>query len=676
MRLSFTRNAYDHLITHARSSLVNEICGVVVGRIISNKQPKVQVEAIIQGDEAQEERIQVTFTQETWDTIHQEMETSYPDLHIVGWYHTHPGFGVEFSDMDMFVQHNFFPKLHQIAFLTDPLSGDVSICFTSAPNESILLNSFWVDDAEIACHSGVKQSDVSLENQLFEVMLRIERLTTKTSDDEDAQIISKDVELNIENILVKTSWIPKNKLFSDIDLSFYDEAEDSDELENTCAGSKLLKLAEQPFTLAELHRSSKLQPSLALGRLLALHKKAFLAEANSTWEKADFFWKEFYHFWNESFNDTELWDGISFEQPHLIGDVHHRAELRMHVLNEIVVATHAFFYNRRILHIDELTKKDRAFVHAEYLQKLLRFYKEPEKVASRLVLPAALAKAHLLSKNKEYKELEKLYKASLLECPDEIVLQNALAELYFDQAQVDEIHGASKRKNRKNAKKLAKGIDVLTAFRDRYRGNSTVGFYLGQLYQQQASCLSALEAYSEALPEAQKAFALLDEAHKSTNSQVLGIKAQDYKGHVPGEELLNKGSSFFSFPVANWLYSKQNRWLKVQVVVALVLVCTTIGMSVYDSQARKARDAAYASLLAALEEYDNTGILVSSEQFLSAKPFNQLDERLEEVKAQYSQAFVQWFAALPDSVDVNNHPYFTRYTALMSLSDKSSGTEQ
>ena len=36
-------------------------------------------------------------------------------LKIVGWYHTHPGFGVEFSEMDLFIQQNFFGGPAQIA---------------------------------------------------------------------------------------------------------------------------------------------------------------------------------------------------------------------------------------------------------------------------------------------------------------------------------------------------------------------------------------------------------------------------------------------------------------------------------------------------------------------------------------------------------------------------------
>ena len=69
----------------------------------------MSVEATIRGDAARKGPTHVTFTQETWTQIHKDKDERHPKRQIVGWYHTHPGFGVEFSEMDLFVQRNFFP---------------------------------------------------------------------------------------------------------------------------------------------------------------------------------------------------------------------------------------------------------------------------------------------------------------------------------------------------------------------------------------------------------------------------------------------------------------------------------------------------------------------------------------------------------------------------------------
>jgi proteasome lid subunit RPN8/RPN11 len=40
----------------------------------------------------------------------------------VGWYHTHPGFGIFLSNMDLFIHRNFFPQKWHIALVLDPVN--------------------------------------------------------------------------------------------------------------------------------------------------------------------------------------------------------------------------------------------------------------------------------------------------------------------------------------------------------------------------------------------------------------------------------------------------------------------------------------------------------------------------------------------------------------------------
>src|SRR5579859_7376112 len=126
LRVAMERSAYADLIAHAKSSLEAEVCGVLAGHFCEDDEgPFVSVEAIIVGTAAAEGGTHVTFTQDTWNAIHKTLELNHPKLKIVGWYHTHPGFGVEFSEMDLFIQRNFFPGPSHLALVTDPLSGAV-----------------------------------------------------------------------------------------------------------------------------------------------------------------------------------------------------------------------------------------------------------------------------------------------------------------------------------------------------------------------------------------------------------------------------------------------------------------------------------------------------------------------------------------------------------------------
>lgn len=151
LRVAVDRRAYADLVAHAKESLDVEVCGVLAGEICEDEQGIfVHVQAAIRGAAASEASTHVTFTQATWNNIHETLERDFPKLRIVGWYHTHPGFGVEFSDMDLFIQKNFFSSPAQIALVTDPLSGAVAICLNTADGAGYLPR-FWVDGREQTC---------------------------------------------------------------------------------------------------------------------------------------------------------------------------------------------------------------------------------------------------------------------------------------------------------------------------------------------------------------------------------------------------------------------------------------------------------------------------------------------------------------------------------------------
>jgi proteasome lid subunit RPN8/RPN11 len=110
---------------HARSSMKAEICGVLIG---SEEAGTTIVQASIPGAKAVQAGTHVTFTQDTWEHIYQIKDRDYPDERIVGWYHSHPGFGVFLSDHDTFIHKNFFSASQQVAWVYDPHSDEEG-CF-------------------------------------------------------------------------------------------------------------------------------------------------------------------------------------------------------------------------------------------------------------------------------------------------------------------------------------------------------------------------------------------------------------------------------------------------------------------------------------------------------------------------------------------------------------------
>ena len=110
---------------HARTSMKAEVCGVLIG---NTDHERMTVEACIAGINAAQGGAHVTFTQDTWEHIYKIKDKEYPDHKIVGWYHSHPGFGVFLSEHDLFIQQNFFSNPQQVAWVYDPHTDEEG-CF-------------------------------------------------------------------------------------------------------------------------------------------------------------------------------------------------------------------------------------------------------------------------------------------------------------------------------------------------------------------------------------------------------------------------------------------------------------------------------------------------------------------------------------------------------------------
>jgi proteasome lid subunit RPN8/RPN11 len=110
---------------HARAHMQTEVCGVLIGE---TRNGAVEITASIEALNAAQAGTHVTFTQDAWETIYKVKDESYPDLRIVGWYHSHPGFGVFLSEHDSFIHRNFFSSPDQVAWVYDPHTDEEG-CF-------------------------------------------------------------------------------------------------------------------------------------------------------------------------------------------------------------------------------------------------------------------------------------------------------------------------------------------------------------------------------------------------------------------------------------------------------------------------------------------------------------------------------------------------------------------
>jgi proteasome lid subunit RPN8/RPN11 len=127
---------------HARAHLKTEVCGVLIGDDLTGA---IDIRASIEALTATQAGTHVTFTQDAWEEIYRVKDEQYPDDRIVGWYHSHPGFGVFLSDHDLFIQQNFFSSPGQVAWVYDPHTDEEG-CFGWVNGEIRRLSSLQVMD--------------------------------------------------------------------------------------------------------------------------------------------------------------------------------------------------------------------------------------------------------------------------------------------------------------------------------------------------------------------------------------------------------------------------------------------------------------------------------------------------------------------------------------------------
>lgn len=144
LRVYLAPAPHEQAWQHAQRNRSVEVCGVLVGEWKRDAAgPFVEVRHIIESNAARSGPAEVTFTHDTWGAINREMDTRYQGLRIVGWYHTHPDFGIFLSEYDVFIHRHFFSGAGQIAWVIDPIRNQEGV-FRWRDNQPVLTPQFWV----------------------------------------------------------------------------------------------------------------------------------------------------------------------------------------------------------------------------------------------------------------------------------------------------------------------------------------------------------------------------------------------------------------------------------------------------------------------------------------------------------------------------------------------------
>ena len=126
-RLYLHAEAGRVLLHHALSATDREVGGILVGTVHRDRGEFVLATGAIPAKYSQESRAHLTFTHACWQYMLAEQERRFPGTVVVGWYHTHPGYGLFLSGQDLYIHRGFFTLPHQVAVVVDPLAGALAL---------------------------------------------------------------------------------------------------------------------------------------------------------------------------------------------------------------------------------------------------------------------------------------------------------------------------------------------------------------------------------------------------------------------------------------------------------------------------------------------------------------------------------------------------------------------
>ncbi len=126
LRIYIDIDVLREMETHALTNTNVELGGVMMGRQLVDREgrPFVVVEDSVRAQHYHATKGSFKFTHETWRQITRDREKMPKSMKMVGWYHTHPGWGVFLSGMDDFICRNFFNQPLDLAFVIDPCQND------------------------------------------------------------------------------------------------------------------------------------------------------------------------------------------------------------------------------------------------------------------------------------------------------------------------------------------------------------------------------------------------------------------------------------------------------------------------------------------------------------------------------------------------------------------------
>lgn len=115
---------HKHIEEFALKNRNKECAGLLLGTVDSEGKGRIiHISAAIPAEGAVGTRASVRIPLQAWEAVLKVRDFDYGELRILGWFHTHAGWGVFMSDADVFIHRHFFPHPSMVAYVLDPTTG-------------------------------------------------------------------------------------------------------------------------------------------------------------------------------------------------------------------------------------------------------------------------------------------------------------------------------------------------------------------------------------------------------------------------------------------------------------------------------------------------------------------------------------------------------------------------
>ncbi len=225
-----------------------ETFGILVGHVSSEGGMRVvHATDVMRAKDAKGTRTNVKMGHKAWESLFIEKDSMHSESQIVGWFHTHAGWGVMFSENDSFIHKHYFKHPNHVGYVLDSTTGhDGFFCWQDGSIE--LLPSYgFKGTAEEVCYqseaAGTSRFSLpDLKNVLIALLvvglvwLGYDKLSTNEQKEESRAA----VDITVEK---ETSPVPTYK------------SGEKDRVYRLAEGDSLWSLCSRIYDNANLHRA-------------------------------------------------------------------------------------------------------------------------------------------------------------------------------------------------------------------------------------------------------------------------------------------------------------------------------------------------------------------------------------------------------------------------------------